>query len=105
MSTPQQYACPQTLAEVPARWPAHWTDFVVKPLSGSTANGVNIIRSGVNVWTGQRVRVLHPNRTVLGHSLLRLYTFITYRLRYEAATTWHSRVTTPARRRVSVTQC
>jgi hypothetical protein len=43
---------------VPARWPAHWTDFVVKPLSGSTANGVNIIRSGVNVWTGQRVRVL-----------------------------------------------
>ena len=56
--TPQQYACPQTLAEVPARWPAHWANFVVKPLSGSTANGVNIVRSGINEWTGQRVRVL-----------------------------------------------
>lgn len=74
MSTPQQYACPQTLAEVPARWPAHWTDFVVKPLSGSTANGVNIIRSGVNVWTGQQVRVLRrrtvqENITYYGYTL------------------------------------
>ena len=74
MRTPQQYACPQTLAEVPARWPAHWTDFVVKPLSGSTANGVNIVRSGVNAWTGKRVRVLHLIK-VQTYYLLWLYVY------------------------------
>lgn len=53
---PQQYACLETLDAVPPRWPVHWKEFVIKPVSGDSALGVNIIRNGINTWTGKPVR-------------------------------------------------
>jgi len=57
VSTPRVLHCSTELADLPEEWPAEWgTAFVVKPLAGTTNQGVVLVNASVDIVKKRQMR-------------------------------------------------